>query len=169
MSKNPDQPVGTVVSVNESNSENWFKITAVILAVFILAGYAFFLYFLIGKASTEVDEKIWTRLIYLFAGVEAIVFSAAGFIFGRQVNRGRALKAEKDAKEAQKNEKEATASASKEKAKGENLAQLILSKVEKPATAEDQFKVRGISAGKEDNEIVDLAIFAKKVYPQIED
>jgi hypothetical protein len=46
---------------------------------------------------TNSAEPQWTRTVYLFNGVEAIAFAAAGFFFGREVHRERAETAEKRA------------------------------------------------------------------------
>lgn len=58
----------------------------------ILIGYAWLIRYLLGK-TTLTDEE-WVKLTYIFSSVEAIVFTAVGFIFGREVNRSRALVAE---------------------------------------------------------------------------
>jgi hypothetical protein len=44
--------------------------------------------------QVEAEEGAWLRVLYLFSGVEAIAFAAAGFLFGREVNRARAEQAE---------------------------------------------------------------------------
>jgi hypothetical protein len=158
-----------IPSTTETNNEKWFKIVSAAFALLILVGYSFFLYFLVGKASAKLDDVIWTRLIYLFSGVEAIVFSAVGFIFGREVNRGRAEKAEKEKKESKKEEQEARDKAKEEQMKGENLAKLILNKVEKSnKDSLDLFKVRSMSKDNTENELLDLVMFTKKIYPEIE-
>src|SRR2546425_13259833 len=47
--------------------------------------------------QTKVPELEWSRSAYLYAGVEAIAYAAAGFLFGREVHRQRAEKAEQRA------------------------------------------------------------------------
>jgi sRNA-binding protein len=67
--------------------------------------------------SVTIKEQLhWDRYLYLFGSVEALAFTAAGFFFGREVNRGRAQAAEGQAKEqanraakAEKKEAQATA------------------------------------------------------------
>jgi hypothetical protein len=44
--------------------------------------------------NTGLPDNQWTRAIYLFSGIETIAFAAAGFLFGREVNRARAEAAE---------------------------------------------------------------------------
>ena len=57
-----------------------------------LAAYAM----LVGRflGELKLPDAQWIRAMSLFTGVETIAFAAAGFIFGREVNRGRAERAE---------------------------------------------------------------------------
>ncbi len=43
------------------------------------------------------DETVWQRRVYLFGAVEAVVFTAVGWIFGREVHRSAVASAEQDA------------------------------------------------------------------------
>ncbi len=61
----------------------------------ILVAFAVLVIGMFQKLTAAENE--WTRAIYLYTGVEAIVFAAAGFLFGREVNRQRAESAEKTA------------------------------------------------------------------------
>lgn len=74
-----------------------------IFALIILVAYSLFLKYLLGK--TQVEDNEWMKLTYIFGSLEAIVFTAVGFIFGREVNRSRAVTAEKDADKAKKDKK----------------------------------------------------------------
>ena len=85
-------------SANDTNA--WLGYVPYVIAIGILIAYGFFIYFLLGKV--DGDEREWSRSIFLFSGVEAIVFAATGFLFGREVNRKRAQNAEQDRKEAEK-------------------------------------------------------------------
>lgn len=89
-----------------------------IFAGIILLGYAWFIYYLIGK--TNAEDKEWVKITYIFSSIEAIVFTAVGFIFGREVNRLRAVKAEKSEEKAKK-------------AKNK-LAKEVLKKIPQPAS-----------------------------------
>jgi cytochrome bd-type quinol oxidase subunit 1 len=71
----------------------------VIVAIFVALGY-----FLIKEADTASPTS-WERWVYVFGAAEAIAFTAIGWIFGREVNRQRAEKAdqaEADAKQEAK-------------------------------------------------------------------
>lgn len=65
-----------------------------ILALF--AGMTLYMLRLVGATETE-----WARAAYLFAGVEAIAFAAAGYLFGRAAHRERAERAEQARLEAE--------------------------------------------------------------------
>ena len=69
-------------------------------ALIIILGYLLLLYGM-SKEAGGTDEK-WTKLTYLFSSVEAIVFTVIGFVFGREVNRSRAIKAEHNEANAKK-------------------------------------------------------------------
>jgi cytochrome bd-type quinol oxidase subunit 1 len=86
------------------------------IAVFLLALYVVILSVLFFTADDkDVSENIWGRYTYLLGGLEAIVFTAVGWLFGREVNRKQAEQAEK-----------ATEEAAQAKKKGEGLKQAIL-------------------------------------------
>ena len=42
------------------------------------------------------NEAIWSRYVLVFQGIEAIAFTAVGWLFGREVHRGEAETAKKD-------------------------------------------------------------------------
>jgi hypothetical protein len=66
-----------------------------VVGVASLAGFALFLMYLLQHLSASDSE--WNRAIYLLEGVEAIAFAAAGYFFGKEVNRKRAENAEANA------------------------------------------------------------------------
>jgi hypothetical protein len=78
--------------------------------------------------QTKAPELEWSRSAYLYAGVEAIAYAAAGFLFGREVHRQRAEQAEERAEVAQKQATEATEKAVEETVKGQTLKQVINAK-----------------------------------------
>ena len=90
----------------------------------ILLGYGWFISYLIGK--TNEPNEVWVKITYIFSSVEAIVFTAVGFIFGREVNKSRAVKAEKNEEKAKKDEKE--------------LAKEVLKKLPQPPSTPDSMK-----------------------------
>lgn len=78
-----------------------------VVGVLALAAYAAFVLVLQSYVGAGTSETEWLRRIYLFSGVEGIAFAAAGFLFGREVNRGRAEQAEKRAEQAEKRAEQA--------------------------------------------------------------
>jgi hypothetical protein len=68
------------------------ELGSLIIGVLALACFGIFVIYLLYYIS--LNDPQWNRAIYLFGGVEAIAFSAAGYFFGREVNRQRAENAE---------------------------------------------------------------------------
>ena len=96
--------------------------TAILLgaAFLLIALYAAFLGILYFSADDrQMTEIIWSRRTYLLAGAEAIVFVAAGWLFGKEVHR-------KEAEKATAAEAGAKADAAEAKQKGEDLRTAIL-------------------------------------------
>lgn len=54
----------------------------------------------------ELPENQWSRALFLLNGVEAVAFAAAGYLFGREINRGRAENAEELAESEAKRAKQ---------------------------------------------------------------
>jgi len=75
-----------------------------------------------------LEDVYWARATYIFSGVEAIAFAAAGFLFGREVNRKRAEKAESKADAEAKEAKDAVKHATEANAKGRALVDAIAAK-----------------------------------------
>lgn len=86
---------------------------AVAVACVALTGFGVFILALLFML--DLKEVNWTRALYLLNGVEAIAFAAAGYLFGREVNRGRAQNAEQLATSEKKR-------ANKAEAQGQALA-----------------------------------------------
>jgi hypothetical protein len=77
---------GTVGKDTQDSTARVRYLVTVTIAVVLLLAFGLLVYYLNGKADGE-NELAWQRRIYLFGGVEAIVFTAVGWIFGREVNR----------------------------------------------------------------------------------
>lgn len=112
-----------------------------ILAIIILIVYLIFIAFMLYNSDVAIETN-WNRMLYLFSGIEAIVFAALGYVFGKDIHRIRAEKAEENAdqakKETDKAKKEtdnAKKTAEEEKIKGVKLSTAIFSR--NTATTED--------------------------------
>src|SRR3989442_61037 len=88
---------------------------ASVVALAALAGFAWFVIYMLQLSSAT--EVAWARAVYVFGGVEAIAFAAAGFLFGREVHRERAEQAEKRADQSEQGA-----------ANGRSLAEVIRAK-----------------------------------------
>jgi hypothetical protein len=98
-----------------------------VVAIAILAGFALLLYHMYQVAPTR-EETLWNRSLVLFGSVEAIAFTAAGYLFGKEVHREQAQKAEQRADEKTAEAGAARAAAAEAKAKGESLKKAIEAK-----------------------------------------
>lgn len=101
-------------------AERFRGIAAVVVAVVLLLGFAALMIYLVGKAGTAADGT-WSRYVYLFGATEALVFTAVGWLFGREVNRQAVQSAEARADQAIMKTEEATAKAAEQEAKGHAL------------------------------------------------
>jgi hypothetical protein len=81
------------------------NIVRVGFALFVTVAFAVLATYMVLHADTK-DQTEWQHWVYIFGSVEAIAFAAVGWIFGKEVNRERAEKAEDAAKTAQKDAEE---------------------------------------------------------------
>jgi hypothetical protein len=100
----------------------WLTIVLLVLAAVILFAFVALAISLLHRASRD-SETTWERRVYIFSAVEAIAFTAVGWLFGREVNAGAA----KTAQTATATARAKTAEAASEKAKGAALASAIVS------------------------------------------
>lgn len=117
MSTKGTTPANTHTTTTQtSTGPRWL---ATIVAIAAVIGYMAFI--LILYQQVDSAEPDWSRRIVLFTGVEAVAFAAAGWLFGKEVNRS-AVDAAKDAtSQAQNN----AAVAGNERGHGEMLASAI--------------------------------------------
>lgn len=98
------------------------------IGVAVLMGFAVLVIYMFSLLTSS--EATWSRALYLFAGVEAIAFAAAGYFFGREVNRQRADIAESRASQAEQKAADAAERAVKAEAKGQSLRAAIQATVD---------------------------------------
>ncbi len=123
------------------------NIAATIIGVAALTGFGLLIIYLLFSKLDE-QELYWTRAVYLLSGVEAVAFAAAGFFFGRDVNRQRAESAENQAEEAQKEAKAAQGETARAQAQAaaevqkttdvKSMLQTLISAIDKQKMAQDQ-------------------------------
>jgi hypothetical protein len=96
------------------------------VAIGLLVAFTALVIYMLATADGASDT--WERQVYVFGAVEAIVFTAVGWIFGREVHRANAKNAREDATQAKQ---EAAAKGAQvealtgEVAKGRTLAAAI--------------------------------------------
>jgi Na+-transporting methylmalonyl-CoA/oxaloacetate decarboxylase gamma subunit len=123
---------------------------AAFLALFGLALFVVFMITAIGKPETE-----WTRLAWLFTGVETLAFAGAGALFGTTVQRARVEEAEK---KAQKNERDAE--------NGRKLATVIKADAPGSPTGKPALEAMGATPGTPGDAIADRhAKLAEDMFP----
>lgn len=81
------------------------------------------------NADTGNDVQ-WQRWAGLFAAIEALAFTAIGWVFGREINRERAEGAERRAGGAERDRGEARERAAREHEKGKSLARQIVARAD---------------------------------------
>jgi hypothetical protein len=148
-------------------------LVTVTIAVVLLLAFGLLVYYLNGKADGE-NELAWQRRVYLFSGVEAIVFTAVGWIFGREVYRqqadaaeNRANTSEQKADAAANQAAAADAKAADLAARGEAAKAAVLARhaaLSNPQGARTR-SVYGDQAGAAATELEDLVNFMSTLYP----
>jgi hypothetical protein len=108
-----------------SIQETLSAITPMLVAVALLAAYVAISYRLFVEGATLSDVS-WERVMTLYAGFEAIVLTAVGFLFGQEVHRARAERAEHQAKDNQQDMLAVTSEASAANLKVQTLKKAIL-------------------------------------------
>src|SRR5687768_16157798 len=110
-----------------------------------------------------IEQQLWDRAVFLLTGLEAVAFAATGFLFGRDVHRARAEKAE--ARADAKSEEADAAKQSGETGRALALAVLAKQKVapEKQAALEAFAPESKMSAVSRQADLTELAILARRV------
>jgi uncharacterized membrane protein len=97
---------------------------APLLGVLILAAFAAFIFFMLS--NLDFSETEWARAAFLFAGVEAVAFAAAGYFFGAQVQRGKVEEARTEARSAEQVKEAAETTARSERRASKVLAEGVV-------------------------------------------
>jgi hypothetical protein len=142
----------------DSTKINWIPY---VVAFVILVVFGVFVYYMLGL--TKVAETEWTRAVYLFNGVEAVAFAAAGFLFGKEVHRAQAENADRRANQAEKN----AADAEKDAAGGKILATVIKEKTKALHGRAKTFAStgKGIVSSAGQGDLEELKAIADELFP----
>jgi hypothetical protein len=102
-----------------------------LMALLVLAFYfgiiAFVAYKVDGSAGKEIE---WSRYLYLIAGIEAIVFVAVGFVFGKDVARKAQQNAENIANTSQQTASQAINEKEQAQQKTQDIKKSLISLAE---------------------------------------
>ena len=135
----------------------WASLAGVV-ATAVLVAFGVLVVFMLSKASSaDTPDNDWSRLTYVFGSVEAIVFAAAGAIFGTTVQRSNTVRAEQRA-DSQQQRADAHA---EDAAKGRTLAKAV----KQSAAAAPGGEVESFGAGAS-RPAVDLAALAEELFPE---
>ena len=153
-------------TATENKSNKGFALKHII-AILLLFAYGIFMVYLLKVIETK--EPTWSRMMMLFTSLEALAFTAAGYIFGREVHKKRAEVAEADKDKAQKEAEEAKKEKQIERDKGLSLASMVVGNSGGPSLG--RFQALGVnptdddgSRGSETNIVLDKA---KEFYPEL--
>src|SRR5262245_34336337 len=127
-----------------------------LVAVALLIAGGFLVAFLIQQVN--VEEPAWQRYTYIASGVEAVVFAAVGWLFGKEVHREQAEKAEEQREQSETEKTNAVAAAAGAQAKGQELARAVI------AAAGGTERAQSLIGGAE-GAMAQLVRHAKSAYP----
>jgi hypothetical protein len=136
-----------------------------VLTVVLIGAFAAFVAFLLNHVAA--DATSWERYLYLLTGVEAIVFAAVGWLFGREVNRARAESAEGQVKEVVGERVVAERRSAAEEERGRGLARAIVAQA---STSVDPKSLQAFGAPDPEASVGDLSglvRLAAATYPEV--
>lgn len=120
--------------------------------------------------NADGDETHWQRQVYVFGAVEAMVFTAVGWIFGREVHRSTAETASKNAADAAKDAeraREEKAAADVRAAEAEAKGRAVQTMVHSLDVAQPPYGARDVAAGRPDQPtlaVTNLRAFIDELY-----
>ena len=100
-------------------------VVPLVVAILVLWYFGTLIKRMFGLTSPNITELEWGRNTYLYAGIEALAYAAAGFLFGKEVHRQQAEKAEANADRSQQVANNAQMASATNKANGRTLANSI--------------------------------------------
>ena len=156
---------------NGANGKSNFATgVALVIAIAALAFFVVQVFYMQSLMKANVPELEWTRAVYLFGAVEALAFAAAGYLWGREVNRQRAEKAEARADKSQGEAQNANSTAAQVVAKAESLKKLVALKAGTLAQKAQLYGSLGEHAASAtqtstQNDLQEIAALAQDLFP----
>ena len=93
--------VPTTPNADEKRADSRYReVATVMLGIVLILFFVAFVVYMLGNLA--IVETAWTRAMFLFGGVEAVAFAAAGYFFGTQVQRGKVQEAKAESEAATK-------------------------------------------------------------------
>lgn len=86
--------------MSQSDNDGLPLVLRWVTALIVLIVFTGLVLWMVLKAE-GTDEGVWSRYLFLYIGIEAIAFTAVGWVFGREVNRERATAAEERTRQAE--------------------------------------------------------------------
>lgn len=143
---------------------------AIVIALVVIVGFGLMVWYLVNSANSSTDIG-WQRLTFVFSGVQAIVFTAVGWLFGREVSKKQAETAQAHADSANEAEKAALTSAADLEARG-NAAKAAIAARQARYNAAAEARTRGPageaeagSASSPADDFDELATFMNALFP----
>jgi len=156
---------------NGANGKSSFAAgVALVIAIAALAFFVWQVFHMQGLIKANAPELEWTRAVYLFGAVEALAFAAAGYIWGREVNRQRAEKAEARADKTQGEAQAANITVADVLAKAGSLKKLAALKAGNQSQKTESYGNLGEHAAtatqtSTQNDLQEIADMAQQLFP----
>lgn len=139
-----------------------------VMATVVLLAFGVLVVFMLGKtSSSHTPDSDWNRLTYIYGSVEAIVFAAAGAIFGTTVQRSQTVRAEQQADQAGSradSQQQRADEHVEDAAKGRALAKVV-KRAALPESGAGEVESFGGGSGAS-RPSVDLAAIAEELFPE---
>jgi len=150
-------------TISSSDPVGKFIAAAVLVFFAILVGYMLY----IVNFKDGLTDLNWARSLYIFSGIEAVAFAAAGYLFGREVNRRRAETAEEKADEEGKIADQAIADATEAQSNGRSLVSMIeLKKQKLQAVSQKSSKASAETFKSSDSDMDELLRMGEELFPK---
>ncbi len=113
--------------IQEKTNSPFLELIRYNIAFIVLVFYLGLIVYLFFKAEdTEIKENTWSRFLFLFSGIEVIVLTAIGYVFGRNISRKAETAAEKTAIIAHKEKENANKNLLKTKEQAISLREAVI-------------------------------------------
>ena len=158
----------------DSKTPAWRDSLAAVVAVSALL--VFLVLVILMFLNRSGSETAWSRLVYLLTGVEAVAFAGAGWMFGKEVHRGEAQRAEEQvhteqerADQAEEGARKANETAHTEQLRGARIVQAVETANAEQQSARQSGEQQVSARGGSRNALGPVADLARRLYPEFYD